>query len=260
MPSEIIYVLIAVFIIYEVWLSLTSARKTKSAIDNQRSWIRFLNTRLSGNEDEAFSSLQPDQRNFPAVGYLASCEDHGQQVNPDNFRLLLTSKINQEFGNLNSTINTLPIIGLMGTFFGIILGITNIDLRTENISDAIQPLISSAGLAFSSSFVALLCASILKGNTNRWRKGVDGDVDFAVQTLLTDYLPHISGTTTDEIFAKSVRRLERSVKGFADSFQTVSTDFIAKFKPLVEEQRDSNEKTAKHIDSISVKLDETQLS
>jgi len=257
MPLDFLVVLIIGFAIWEVAIArrryLSSKRAYEAAIENQR----FLSKALEQSDEESFATLKEDYRKVnPAADYIASCSQNGQQVSVNDFMRLLSRGSEKAISEMNATANILPIIGLMGTFAGIIIGITNIDLRNENISEAIQPLIFSAGFAFSSSLVALICSAILKYYSGIWRHESDQKIEFTERKLLVDYLPKGLGTSTDEVFAKSVRRLERSVRGFSENFQTVSTEFIDKFKPLVEEQRNSNEKTAQHIDSIAAKLED----
>ncbi len=274
--NPILPVLIVLIITFELLLTVIMGIIAKRKINHQLLWIDFVGKALSKADEDEIMALQSQQTSFPALAYLVSCTEKGQQVNSVDFTRLLTDRVDKQFASVASLVNTLPIIGLMGTFLGILFGISSIrlenvsstistavdtlaaapDTTSVNTASAITPLINSAGLAFSSSFVALLCASILKVVLGKWRKDADAVIEKAEQSLLIDYLPNTSGNTTDEIFAKSVRRLERSVRGFSASFEKVSTDFIAQFKPLVEEQREINQKTAQHIDSIASKLDE----
>lgn len=257
MPQEFLIVLIVGFIIGEVYISIRRYNLSWKVYQQAASNQSYLGKALAQIDEERFATLKEERRKEnPAADYLASCSQNGQQVRVNDFMRLLSKGSEKAISEMNATANILPIIGLMGTFLGIIFGIMNVDLLNEDISQAIQPLINSAGLAFSSSLAALICATILKTVSGYWRKESELEIENVERKLLVDYLPKGLGTSTDEVFAKSVRRLERSVRGFSDNFQTVSTEFINKFKPLVEEQRASNEKTAQHIDSIATKLEE----
>lgn len=255
MQVSILLVLIIIFVIWEASIALNRFVRSRKTFGKAIQEQKYLSKTLAFADEEKFATLKEDYRVVnPASDYLASCAQNGQQVNVSDFIRLLTQRSDKAISETNSTANILPIIGLMGTFTGIIIGITNIDLHTENISEAIQPLISSAGLAFISSLVALACSAILKYYSSKWRHESNHEIEITERRLLVDYLPKGLGSTTDEVFAKSVRKLELSVRGFSANFDKVTTEFIAEFKPLVEDQRKSNEKTAQHIDSVAALL------
>lgn len=255
MSAPIIDILIAAFILFELWFAITRALKVQKALNTQRQFINEVGNALLQAKEDSILDYNSNTDSFPAAAYLMSCAQNGQQINTESFRHLLTGGVNNIFDYMSSVINSLPIIGLMGTFSGIIVGVYSTNIKSSAIKD-LDPLISAAGLAFISSLVALILASILKGFYNKWKKGIDADIETTERNLLVKYIPLASGTTTDEIFAKSVRRLERSVSGFSEGFQSVTTDFLAQFRPLVNDQKESNERTARHLDSIAASLEE----
>lgn len=256
MSSPIVLILILGFIIGEISWSVYRALKVKKLMNEKGDLIRYLSKALATPESVQFESLKPEIRKNPAADYLAACSEHGQQVDAKTFSRFLSEGVDKAYHDLQATANTMPIIGLMGTFSGIIIGIKQIDLVSKEVSSALQPLIESAGLAFVSSLCALICASFLKLFANEWKKALDVEIETTERNLLVHYLPQVSSNNTDEMFARSVRRLEKTVRGFSTTFEKVTVDFIAQFKPLVEEQREINQKTAQHIDSVASKLDD----
>ncbi|HOY85486.1 MAG: hypothetical protein LHW45_06620 [Candidatus Cloacimonetes bacterium] len=258
----VLIVIIVLFVIGEIAFTLNRARKARKKILEQTKTVAFLGSVLAKKDENEVLGLAPQFRQHAAADYLAACAGNGQMVYSEDFMQLLSLETNRAFGSINSTANTLPIIGLMGTFLGIILGILPFFKKggTTMDSEAIQSLITSAGLAFSSSFMALACATWLKFAANRWKKQADANLEFTQRKLLVDYLPATTGTHTDDIFSKSVIRLRNTIHGFAASFEGVSKGFIAEFQPLVEGQRKTNEETLKHINLIAGKLEENTAS
>ncbi|MCB5253981.1 MAG: toxic anion resistance protein [Candidatus Cloacimonetes bacterium] len=256
MSTPIVWILILGFIIGEISWSVYRALKVRKLMTDKRELIRFLSNALAFPQDVQFANLKPEIRKNPAADYLAACTEHGLQVDANTFSRFLSEGVGKAYHDLQATANTMPIIGLMGTFSGIIIGIMQINLESNEVSKALQPLINSAGLAFISSLCALICASILKLLANEWKKALDADIERTERNLLVHYLPQVSSNNTDEMFSRSVRRLEKTVRGFSTTFEKVTVDFIAQFKPLVEDQREINQKTSQHIDSVASKLED----
>ncbi|MDD2300060.1 MAG: toxic anion resistance protein [Fermentimonas sp.] len=256
MLSLLVKALIACFILGEILWSVHRARKAHVSFGENGVLVRSLGSFLSNPDEYQTDILRPSMRENIAADYIAACAEHGQQVDAPTFSKLLSASVGKAHYDIQATANIMPIIGLMGTFLGIIIGILQINLESKEISNALQPLIQSAGLAFSSSLIALVCASVLKSLSNKWKKWLDDEIERTERYLLVNYLPQVSSNNTDEMFAKSVRRLEKSVRGFSTNFEKVTTDFISQFKPLVEDQREINNKTSVHIDSVATKLEE----
>jgi len=252
--SIIVKLLIVGFVLGEVIWSVSRYRKTKGVFIEKQYLVQFLGKAFA-TPDYNFANLAPSVRKNPAADYIAACAYHGQLVESHTFVKLLSQGVRNAFDDILSTANTMPVIGLMGTFTGIIIGILQTNLKADNVAGSLQPLINSAGLAFSSSLVALICASILKTCSNVWRKTLESDIEVAERNLLVNYLPQLSTNNNDEMFARSVRRLERSVRGFSTSFENATNEFMNQFRPLVENQRDIHQRTATHIDSVAARLD-----
>ena len=254
MLGSLIPVIIVLFIVGEIAWSAQRALKTNKLFLKKKELVQFLG-RAFATPDFEFDNMTSSIRKNPAADYIAACAQYGQLVDAPTFSKFLSEGVSNTFNDIHATANIMPVIGLMGTFLGIIIGLKQINLESNEVSNALQPLIASAGLAFSSSLIALFCASVLKSLANIWKRSLDKDIETTERNLLVHYLPHVSSNNTDEMFAKSVRRLERSVRGFSTTFENATTEFIKQFKPLVEEQRDINQKTAKHIDDVAAKLD-----
>ncbi|MDD3563138.1 MAG: hypothetical protein PHR32_05640 [Candidatus Cloacimonetes bacterium] len=252
--------IITVFVVVEVLLSIIMGSRASRVIKKEMKWIEDIRDQLGSSDEGVFDSIAKEQRNHRVIDYLATCAETGQQVNVADFSKLLSTKTEQAFEKINSVMNVLPIIGLMGTFLGIVIGINYIDLESglgiEELSSIIQPLISAAGLAFISSLAALFCATILKAIFGVKRNRMNHVINDTENALLIDYIPHIAPKDTEDRFAKTVKKLDRSISGFVNNFQQSYSEFIAEFKPLVEDQKHTNAETVKAIENVSVKLAE----
>lgn len=161
---------IIVFIIIEIGLSIYSRNKTFHIIKLNILINSTIEIHPTRNED-LFVNLSEEERKYPALDYLATCVQTGQQIDVENFKELLISKTNTAFYNINSIMNQLPIIGLMGTFLGIIIGVVTAGyniIQSKNINPDSFILAENIILSFfqlvllSSSLCALICASLLK--------------------------------------------------------------------------------------------------
>jgi hypothetical protein len=114
---------IIVFIIIEIGLSIYSRNKTLHIIRSENILINRTIEVIKARNEDLFVNLSEEERKYPALDYLATCVQTGQQIDVENFKELLISKTNTAFYNINSIMNQLPIIGLMGTFLGIIIGV-----------------------------------------------------------------------------------------------------------------------------------------
>lgn len=256
----IIIIIVTIFVVVEVLISIIMGNEASDTINTELEWIEHIRLQLKSNDESVFYSIPKEERKHRVIDYLATCAETGQQVDVADFYKLLSTKTEQAFDKINSVMNVLPIIGLMGTFLGIVIGIKNINLDkipdTTNLSDIIQPLIAAAGLAFISSLAALLCATLLKAIFGVKRSRVNQVINDTENTLLIDYIPHIAPKNTEDRFAKTVRELSRSISGFVDSFRQNYSEFIAQFQPLVDDQKYTYAETMKAIESVSVKLSE----
>ena len=121
MDSLILFIII-VFIIFEIGLSIYRGYKKFQIIRSENKLIDSTREVIQAKNEDLLLDLSEEERKYPALDYLATCAETGQQIDVENFKELLTSKTNAAYYNINSTMNQLPIIGLMGTFLGIIIG------------------------------------------------------------------------------------------------------------------------------------------
>jgi len=246
--------LIGIFVMGELLFAVFYYTKAYMAYREQLRMIKMIGLHLR-NADES-GDIRPEladniEKNS-AAQYLQSCAYHGQLIDAQLFSKLLSEKISKSFQSIQSTANTLPIIGLMGTFLGIIIGVYNIDLSASETAEFMKPLINSAGLAFISSFFALVMAVVLILVLNEHKKQAGISIENTEKNLLIYYLPQVSSTNTEQRFALSVRKLEVTIRRFFDNFDLLTKEFISQFTPLVEEQT----KTSQHIDNVACKLEE----
>ena len=263
---DIILFLSAVFIIYEIQLTIRSRNKELKTIRQENDIIGNIRKLLQQRDEDLFSNLSEEERKYPALDYLSTCAQKEQQVNEENFKELLISNSNTAFSNINSTMNRLPIIGLMGTFLGIIIGVikssyeintlNSVNPENFNLAESIIPLLFSAGLAFSSSLCALFCASLLKWFFGKERNKSDEEIDSTLKALVVDYIPYISPKSTEDRFSKTVIRLNNTINKFVENFEDKLTGFISNFQPLVENQKQTNAETLKSMEDIAIRLNQ----
>ena len=256
---------IIVFIIIEIVLSIYNRNKTFQIIKSENILIDSTREVIQAKNEDLLLNLSKEEREYPALDYLATCAETGQQIDVENFKELLIAKTNAAYYNINSTMNQLPIIGLMGTFLGIIIGViatgSNIDIMYINpdsyyLVQSIKPLLYSAGLAFSSSLCALICASLLKWYFGEQRNISDGLIDDTMKALVVDYIPYISPKSTEDRFAKTVMRLNNTINNFVNSLDEKLNGFITNFQPLIENQKQTNEETLKSMEDIATRLNQ----
>ena len=268
MNSTIVLTLffIIVFIIIEIGLSIYNRNKTFKIIRSENILINSTREVIKAKNEDLLLNLSKEEREYPALDYLATCAKTGQQINENNFKELLISKTNTTFSDLNTRMNQLPIIGLMGTFLGIIIGVCQTLYKISNfseinpdsfiLSDSIKPLLFAAGLAFTSSLWALGCSSKLKSISQKERDKSDELIDDTMKALVVDYIPYISPKSTEDRFAKTVMRLNNTINNFVNNLDEKLNGFITNFQPLIENQKQTNEETLKSMEDIATLLNQ----
>ena len=258
-----VFFIIIGFIIFEIGLSIYNRNKTFQIIKSENILIDSTREVIQAKNEDLLLNLSKEEREYPALDYLATCAETGQQIDVENFKELLIAKTNAAYYNINSTMNQLPIIGLMGTFLGIIIGviatginIMDINPESSNLADSIITLLFSAGLAFSSSLCALICAFSLKWYFGKERNISDELIDDTMKALVVDYIPYISPKSTEDRFAKTVMRLNNTINKFVNSLDEKLNGFISNFQPLIENQKQTNEETLKSMEDIATRLNQ----
>ena len=264
---EIIVLLCIIgYIIYETMIFVKGKNIIYNNLYAENKNIIKIKEMLQQRDENLFANISEKERKYPALDYLATCAQTGQQIDVENFKELLISKTNTAFYNINSIMNQLPIIGLMGTFLGIIIGVCatghnisqlkNINPDSFILAESIIPLLFSAGLAFSSSLCALICAFLLKSYFGKERNISDEVIDSAMKALVVDYIPYISPKSTEDRFAKTVMRLNNTINKFVNSLDEKLNGFISNFQPLIENQKQTNEETLKSMEDIATRLNQ----
>jgi len=264
---EIIVLLCIIgYIIYETMIFVKGKNIIYNNLYAENKNIIKIKEMLQQRDENLFANISEKERKYPALDYLATCAKTGQQINENNFKELLISKTNTTFSDLNTRMNQLPIIGLRGTFLGIIIGVLNIwfniiSIDTYNeeyytLARYIIPLLFSAGLAFTSSLWALRCSSKLKSISQKERNKSDEVIDSAMKALVVDYIPYISPKSKEDRFAKTVMRLNNTINKFVNSLDEKLNGFISNFQPLIENQKQTNEETLKSMEDIATRLNQ----
>ena len=262
----IILLFIIGYIIYETKIFNEGKNIAYNNLDAENKNIIKIKELLQQRDEDLFANISEEERKYPALDYLATCAKTGQQINENNFKELLISKTNTIFSDLNTKMNQLPIIGLMGTFLGIIIGVCQTLYKISNfseinpdsfiLSDSIKPLLFAAGLAFTSSLWALGCSSKLKSISQKERDKSDELIDDTMKALVVDYIPYISPKSTEDRFAKTVMRLNNTINNFVNSLDEKLNGFITNFQPLIENQKQTNEETLKSMEDIATRLNQ----
>jgi len=245
------------FIIYEIWLSVNNRKKAVQIIGTENKLIEKTRELIKAKDDSLLLNLNPEIRKYPPIEYLSTCIQTGQQIEEENFKELLTSKTDKAFFNINTIMNQLPIIGLMGTFLGIIIGVLAIGFNIKSDSqNSIISLLFSAGLAFSSSLCALICAFSLKLYFGKERNKYDEAIDSTMKALVVDFIPYFSPKSTEDRFAMTVSKLNNTINAFVSNLDEKLNGFINNFQPLVENQKQTNAETLKSMEDIATRLNQ----
>jgi len=253
--------LIVVFVVIEFIYSLYYGGRAGRRFSKETRRIREVKSILDKAVENKDQPFPVTKHLHPAVDYLVNCRQEEHPVDSEQFSSILYSTTESISHSINSAINLLPVLGLMGTFLGIIIGITGIklnpDVDSTSIRDSIGPLISSAGLAFVSSFVALLCALVLKLMYNWQRSKIDELLVSTEQALMIKYLPTQMQGTTENKFTKVVSRLDRTVNSFTHNIESIFSQFIEKFGDLLKELHGLSKKSIETMENIAKKLNES---
>lgn len=247
------------FVVYELILAIRSWIISASLINHEIRQIEYIEQKLRGSDEEAIRDIPEHQKQHLAIAYLCLTAENEQLVNSDEFSKLIRNPIRQALTSLNSTINSLPIIGLIGTFLGIIIGLwkmTDFGDLTNEFNYVIEPLLNSAKLAFISSLAALFFAGVLKAAMGSLQKRAENAISKAESALLTSYLTQLDSADSSDKLMKTIRSLNRSINGFVKNFDKSYTQFISEFHPLVEEQKEANTHTMSMIDNVAWNLGE----
>ena len=125
---------------------------------------------------------------------------------------------------INATVATPLYVGLLGTFLGVIFGLSGIILRGGVTNEAIQTFITGVVIAMIGSFVGLLLT--LWGNT------LFKDARFERDRHQNDYYTFLQAQLLPRLHSDMASSLT-SLKAVLDAFNREFLDKVADFKPII---------------------------
>ncbi|TDP12513.1 MotA/TolQ/ExbB proton channel family protein [Halanaerobium congolense] len=221
----IIFVLFTIgFTIYQWYKNILPTKNLKNNIFKLRT---TLDKKLDNNSLNNILEIESliGKNNFIINDIL---EDYIIMIKNNNNKNIIDPEhyINQNsiFSNfLNKKVSdnipsTLTAIGILGTFFGLIIGLWNLNIaNAENIRNSIPPLISSMQISFISSLVAIFCSIIY----NYWNKKYNNITEKEINRLnntLRKYLPiRIESNLIDNIVENQEKQLRATQEFYTDT-------------------------------------------
>jgi len=172
--------------------------------------------------------------------------------------LYLAFKFRKDKARSKSLPAIFTILGVLGTFFGIALGLAEFDVDPDKIEESVALLLEGLKFAFTTSIIGIFAAvffriynllyapaddstdeaeeviQILKNNnelTEKIAKGISGDGDASITTqigkLRNDYRD-MTGELVTEFRAFAEKQSENNMKALVEAIETVIGDFNAK--------------------------------
>ena len=77
---------IIVFIIIEIVLSIYNRNKTFQIIKSENILIDSTREVIQAKNEDLLLNLSKEEREYPALDYLATCAETGQQIDVENFK------------------------------------------------------------------------------------------------------------------------------------------------------------------------------
>lgn len=113
---------------------------------------------------------------------------------------------------------TLTAVGILGTFFGLVIGLRSLNFTdANNIRESIPPLINSMYISFGSSLAAISCSIIY----NYWNKKINNSTEKEINKLnssLRKYLPvRIESDLIDDIVKNQKKQLQATQEFYTDT-------------------------------------------
>ena len=153
--------------------------------------------------------------------------------------------------------NLLISFGLVGTFLGLTLNLSNLiptltNSDTANLVDQLRKPLQGMAIAFISSLVALVCAASLNifnliFNTNRLK--------FQIFNYLEDYFENICLGEKATRLDKSIEKMTSQFDDFLTRFSIVVRESIEyAFEKPAQEIRESNERSSRMAEEIGLRF------
>ncbi|MBL7086063.1 MAG: MotA/TolQ/ExbB proton channel family protein [Candidatus Cloacimonetes bacterium] len=174
------------------------------------------------------------------LSYIKKKIEAGRDIEREEINDIIYYETKNNKRNIESYINILPVIGLIGTFLGIILIIPEINLLIEAIRDSshfnanniIQPIVC----AFGSSLVGLFFAVVLKALYGGCYKKFSNTKKSLNNFLLIDFYNELKPKKVEEIFASSVNKLSNKITLISNNISDSLNNFLDNFAEQAERQ------------------------
>lgn len=210
--------------------------------------------------------------------YIKNRDRSGRMIDRKELNDIITFNTNNILTSIESSINILPVAGLLGTFLGIIIMLPELQNFIQliqsssslNVNNLLQPIV----LAFGSSLCGLFFALILKIAYGRNLKKFEKSKKELNNFLLIDFFNEIKPKRNEEIFTTSVNKLSRkltlisnnintSLKTFTNNFNKTANEiseipesFSKNLVGIIDEQRNFNKLFTTKIEEITEKLND----
>jgi len=199
------------------------------------------------------------------ISIVRSNEARGKTINYEDLSDLIYNEITKTDSVIKALINSEVILGLTGTFFGLIIALSNIspgniskDLSATDFINSLigqmQPFLMGLSTAFYASFCGVLF--MLIGNlffsysNNRREKNLN-DTLFVISNEL---LPSLASAKPEERIYQSVDHFSEKVEMLTEKIRESLFDFNSRFELLIKKTTDSFNTT---LDKI---LDENKIA
>lgn len=199
------------------------------------------------------------------VSVVRSHESKGKTIVYDDLSDLIENELTKNDSIIRSLINSEVILGLSGTFLGLIIALSNINPASisgnltagDFINSLIQqmdPFLKGLSTAFGASFSGVVCmliGNLVYSSANSAREREITDLLYVISNEL---LPSIASAKPEEKIYQSVDHFSEKVEMLTEKIKDSLFDFNSRFEVLIKKTTDSFNST---LDKI---LDENKIA
>ena len=164
---------------------------------------------------------------------------------------------------INSLVNSEIILGLFGTFIGIIFGIPKINfsgtvegLDINLLTNEIGPFLDCFRVAFVSSLSGIICTLLGRFIFQSIRQFRERNIREVLVVVNSELLPITASERPEDKIFQSVENFSQKVETLTERIETQLTDFNKRFDDLVQKTTKAFEKTFRMIvDENKIALD-----
>lgn len=223
-----------------IWLCV-KILKQKIRIDNLTKNISFQEDNWKRDDLSIIGKI---------ITVVKSHEAKGKTINYEDISDLVYNELTQNDSLIKALINSEVILGLAGTFFGLILSLSNFspdtmsaNLTAEEFISALikqmSPFLNGLSAAFGASFLGvifMLAGNLLYSFANRKREKNISNLLFVVSSEL---LPSLASAKPEEKIYQSVDHFSGKVEVLTEKIRESLFDFNSRFEVLIKKTTDS---------------------